>query len=417
MSQTGPGIALLRRSDTEAERLIAMLRMFLALALFGGVLVLLRTLDQDGLDVRRTELRWLLAGAGCYFLLGAVNFVLSHPARFRFWHSWLFNTLEIALLGFQLYIDVRDPLTPSLLALASPLLLVAALVLAVQALRYRVELHVFTMIGLLGVCAAVTFHAPMVGADWPPPVMVEVQVLYSVPPNVMRLVMLTVLGLVIAAAVYRARRLVWDVAREVEASETLRRFLPGELSARLSDAALEDLRKPARQEITVLMIDLRGFTALTEKLGAEEVAGVLSRFRAAVLDGAARRGGVVDKFVGDGAMVIFGLNEDGTGARAALDAWADIRSALDAEGLQSAAGLHAGPALVGAFGDDRRLEFTALGQTVNIASRLEGLAKEHGFALTLASGVAAEAMLDGTEEVGDVSARGVAAPLAVVGMR
>ncbi|MEO0937281.1 MAG: adenylate/guanylate cyclase domain-containing protein [Pseudomonadota bacterium] len=418
MTTQSTGAALLRQSDIQSERLIAVLRMILAAALFLGVSGLLINLDPESRDVRRTELWWLLAGAGVYFALGAVNFWFSRPMRFRFWYSWLFNALEIAILGFQLFIDVRDPATPSLLALASPLLLVVVLVLAVQALRYRLELHIFTVAGLLTVCIAVTFHAPMLGTPWAPEVSREVQVLYSPPPNVMRMVMLTVLGLVIGTAVYRARRLVLDVAQQVEAAENLRRFLPGELSARLSDAALDDLRKPAQREITVLMMDLRGFTAMTERLGAAEVAAVLAKFRARVLDAAERHGGVVDKFVGDGAMVIFGLHGAGPSAQAAYDAWTGIRAGLAQDGLQSAASLHSGPALIGAFGDARRLEFTALGETVNIASRLEGFAKAEGLALALSQASVDAGALAPPEarDYGAVTVRGVKAPMAVLGV-
>lgn len=163
MAMQSTGAALLRQSDIQSERLIAVLRMILAAALFVGVTGLLINLDPESRSVRRIELWWLLAGATVYFTLGAVNFWFSRPTRFRFWHSWLFNALEIGILGLQLYIDVRDPATPSLLALASPLLLVVVLVLAVQALRYRLELHIFTVAGLLAVCIAVTFHAPMLG--------------------------------------------------------------------------------------------------------------------------------------------------------------------------------------------------------------------------------------------------------------
>ncbi|MEM8576324.1 MAG: adenylate/guanylate cyclase domain-containing protein [Pseudomonadota bacterium] len=418
MTTSATGTALLRQSDIQAERLIAVLRMILSTALFLGVAALLTQLDAGALSVRRLELVWLLIGAATYFLLGATNFYLSHPSRFRFWYSWLFNGLEIALLGFQLYIDVRDPATPSLLALASPLLLVVALVLAVQALRYRLELHIFTVIGLLGTCFIVTFHAPMIGSDWSVAVTEEMRVLYSAPPNVMRMVILTVLGLVIAAAVFRARRLVLEVAREVEAAENLRRFLPGELSARLDDAALEALRQPSQREITVLMLDLRGFTALTDRVGAADVAAVLSRFRALVLDAAARHGGVVDKFVGDGAMVIFGLHAEADAAGAAVTAWSDIRSGLAKDDLTLAAGLHSGPALIGAFGDARRLEFTALGQTVNVASRLEDFAKEEGLVLALSRTSAAQNVtgLEGARLFEGVEVRGLGAPIDVLGV-
>ncbi|WP_299378255.1 adenylate/guanylate cyclase domain-containing protein [uncultured Tateyamaria sp.] len=423
------GAQMLRQSDVQAERIIARLRMVLSAALFFGVLGLLVNMESAGLGIRQFELAFLLVGAGAYFLMGAVNFYFSHPDRFRFWHSWLFNALEVALLGFQLFIDVRSDGTPSLVALASPLVLVATLVLCVQALRYRVELHIFTATFLIVVCASVTFYSPLLDTPWSASVIEEMRVLYSPPPNVMRIVILATLALVIGTAVYRSRRLVERVAKEVEDASNLRRFLPSELGSDLSDDALQELRVPQRKEVVVAMIDLRGFTELSDTLSANEVADILLWFRSMVLDAAERHNGVVDKFVGDGAMMIFGLHDDPTRASFnALAAFNHISDAVDKRNADRkkgdaevaiAAGLHSGPTLVGAFGDDRRLEFTALGKTVNIASRLEAIAKENGMRLVASQAVLAEsdAFAVSLHSLGPVTVRGIADPIQIVGLK
>jgi len=316
----------------------------------------------------------------------------------------------------QLYIDVRTPGTPSLLALASPLVLVVALVLAVQALRFRLELHVFTVIGLMGCVILVTFYNPMHGTPLGVAAREELQVLYAPPPNVMRIVILVTLGLVIGTAVYRARRLVLRVAQEVEDAENLRRFLPGELGDRLSDAALDALRSPKHRDIFVLMVDLRDFTARTEREGAEDIAALLARFRGRVIDAAERHDGVVDKFVGDGAMVIFGMRTALTAA--AQGAFAAFQDIAADPGPRIAAALHSGPALIGAFGDPRRLEFTALGQTVNVTSRLEDHAKEAGLHLAISAQAVEAGGLShpDLQSYGAIHVRGVDAPVAVYGL-
>lgn len=422
------GARLLWQSDVQAERIIARLRMVLSAALFFGVGGLLINLETAALSIRQVELAFLLLGAAAYFILGAVNFYFSHPDRFRFWHSWLFNALEVALLGFQLFIDVQSDTTPSLVALASPLVLVATLVLCVQALRYRLELHIFTATFLITICAAVTFYSPLLDQPWQTSVIEEMRVLYSPPPNVMRIVILSTLALVIGTAVYRSRRLVERVAKEVEDASNLRRFLPAELQADLSDDALQKLRIPQRREVVIAMIDLRDFTELSDSLAANEVADLLLWFRSLVLDAAEQHKGVVDKFVGDGAMIIFGLH-DGP-AQASINALTafkriidgvDKRSAEQPKGRASiaiAAGLHAGPALVGAFGDDRRLEFTALGQTVNIASRLEAIAKENDLRLVASETVLARSDIfaDTLQSLGPVTVRGISDPIRAAGL-
>ena len=419
------GAQMLRASDVRAERIIAVLRMVLSAALFFGVGGLLLQLETAGLSIRKYELAFLLCGAAAYFTLGVINYYFSHPTRFRFWQSWVFNALEVILLGGQLYIDVRDASTPSLVALASPLILVIALVLSIQALRYRLELHIFTSVLLIVICAVITFHSPLLDQDWGVAVIEEMRVLYSPPPNVMRFVILATLALVIGTAVYRSRKLVVRVAKEVEDSDNLRRFLPGELHNDLSNEALQKLRTPQRREVAVLMIDLRGFTELTENLEASQVADILLWFRSLVLNAAEQHDGVVDKFVGDGAMMIFGLKGDALlTAHNAFAAFSDIAGGVDqrnmtqAPGVAIAAGLHAGPALVGAFGDDRRLEFTALGRTVNIASRLEAIAKEKNLKLVASAQTLSDGKIDqdAFERLGPVAVRGIVEPITVTGL-
>lgn len=268
----------------------------------------------------------------------------------------------------------------------------------------------------------------MLQTPWSNSVIEEMRVLYSPPPNVMRLIILCALAVVVGTAVFRARRLVLQVAREVEDAENLRRFLPAELRADLSDAALSDLRSPKTQDIAVLMVDLRGFTALTDRANVDDVAEVISWFRAAVLDAAERNSGVVDKFVGDGAVVIFGLNADlKTGIKDGFAAVEQLFAAIQRRdagrkgheaAMRVVMGLHAGPALVGAFGDDRRLEFTALGKTVNVASRLETLAKERDIRLTISRDTveAGDLATDLFQDLGTVDVRGISAPISVMGM-
>ena len=424
----GRGSRLLRQSDFQAERLISILRMVLSLALFLGVSGLMFQLDTAGLDARRFELQFLQLGAAAYFVLGVLNFYFSNPRRFRFWQSWLFNALEVGLLGAQLYIDISDPMTPSLNALASPLVLVITLVLSIQALRYRLELHIFTAVLLLAVCAVVTFHDPLLYKPWSHAVVEEMRILYSPPPNVMRFVILITLALVVGTAVYRSRRLVLQVAKEVEDADNLRRFLPSELSVALSDQALRDLRTPQRREVAILMMDLRGFTEMTETLGASQVAEVLTWFRSLVIDAAGKHHGIVDKFVGDSAMLIFDRpTEPKTVVLDAIATFYSIKAGIDARNrnrgpnskpIEVATGIHMGPALIGAFGDDRRLEFTALGTTVNIASRLEAYAKTQNLPLVISASTIKVSDFDPSQyvDLGQIAVKGLPEPIGLLAL-
>jgi adenylate cyclase len=139
--------------------------------------------------------------------------------------------------------------------------------------------------------------------------------------------------------------------------------------------------------VAVLFADLRGFTAMSEKRLPFDVVFILNRYFRSMGEAVQAAGGHVDKFIGDGVMAVFGLRGDGaTAARQALDAARRMSIALQVlndsltaeidQPLRIGLGVHAGPAIVGEMGHGRTVSLTAIGDTVNTASRLENLTKE-----------------------------------------
>jgi adenylate cyclase len=420
---------IIAQSDIRAERLISLLRMGLAIMLFFGVSYVMSQAEAAGLQGRSVELNYLRIGAIAYFTLGLLNFYFSNKTRFKPWMSWVFNFAEVAIVTFQLYVDVSDPLTPSLLAFASPVLLIVALVICVQALRSRIYLHGVTCSLLLVLCALVLFHDPQVGVPLPDPALAELQAVYSLPPSVMRLVMLFGIALVIGTAVYKSKRLVERVARETETAENRKRFIPNEISDAMSDGDIEALREGQERDLAVLFVDIRRFTAISEQISARETADLLSKFRRLVTDAALENGGIVDKFIGDGALLVFGLHSDlpqAAGAalatgRSLLETtadWSEERQQMGQSTLDLAIGIHAGPAIIGAVGDSRRLEFTAIGTTVNLASRLEEVAKEHNRALVMSRSALdlTAGLVEDFSALGSVELRGSAQRMEVLAL-
>ena len=146
---------------------------------------------------------------------------------------------------------------------------------------------------------------------------------------------------------------------------------------------------PREVDIAVLFCDLRSFTSLSERQLPYDVVFLLNRYFGIVGNAVAATGGVVDKFIGDGAMAVFGLESDlPTAARAALRCAAMIRQniGLMNEELRKDMGLtidvgigiHAGSAIIGQMGFAGHMSQTAIGDTVNVASRLEGVSKDLG---------------------------------------
>jgi adenylate cyclase len=142
-----------------------------------------------------------------------------------------------------------------------------------------------------------------------------------------------------------------------------------------------------RREVTLLFSDIRGFTTLSETRSPEEVIALLNRYFTLQVDVVFGHGGSLDKFIGDCIMAMWGAPLDQADhARRAVACALDMADTLQAFKRELGAehtdfdvgiGLHSGPAVVGLMGSQkRRLEYTAIGDTVNLASRIEGLTKD-----------------------------------------
>jgi adenylate cyclase len=142
-----------------------------------------------------------------------------------------------------------------------------------------------------------------------------------------------------------------------------------------------------RREVTLLFSDIRGFTTLSESRSPEEVIALLNRYFTLQVDVVFNHGGSLDKFIGDCIMAMWGAPLDQPDhARRAVACALDMADTLQTFKRELGAeqsdfdvgiGLHSGPAVVGLMGSQkRRLEYTAIGDTVNLASRIEGLTKD-----------------------------------------
>ncbi|MBW8367381.1 MAG: adenylate/guanylate cyclase domain-containing protein [Arenimonas sp.] len=191
----------------------------------------------------------------------------------------------------------------------------------------------------------------------------------------------------------------WLDRREREATVGIfGRFLDPRVVQSLVDAGeLSRDSKPQAREITKLLYDIRRFTTQSETRTPEQVVELLNRYFTRQVEVIFRHGGTLDKFIGDAVMAFWNAPTPSEGhAEKAVAAAIEMTQALDDfkrelqagnEGLGDfdvGIGLHTGPAVVGFLGSDTRMEYTAIGDTVNLGSRIEGATK--GVARVLVSG-------------------------------
>jgi adenylate cyclase len=176
------------------------------------------------------------------------------------------------------------------------------------------------------------------------------------------------------------------LAKEEVARANYSRFLPEYVVKQMLENPNSFKLGGVTQTVTVLFADIRGFTRISEHAVPEKIVQLLNRYFSAMTDIIFAHGGTLDKYLGDGLMALFGAPtvtpKDAGNAMAAAVAMQrrmlSINDELQAEGYPEIGigiGLHTGEAIVGYIGSERRSEYTAIGDTVNTASRLESNAK------------------------------------------
>jgi adenylate cyclase len=170
------------------------------------------------------------------------------------------------------------------------------------------------------------------------------------------------------------------------------RFVPKEIVRRVVDNSISTTLGGVKQEITLVFTDVAGFTTIAESADPDVLMLQTSRYFSVMTEAFLAEGGTVDKFIGDAVMVFWNAPDPqpdhvARACRAALAAKAAgerLNAAFEAEGLNpffTRFGIHVGEAVVGNVGSTERMNYTALGNTVNLAARLEGLNKQTGTAV------------------------------------
>lgn len=304
--------------------------------------------------------------------------ILAILARRGWWHPalpYVNSGLQIALLSIFLVLAAKER-GPEF-ALATALSMAFCLAIAITAFRLDPWLSAFAgVFSAAGVALAyLLFMRPELT-----PEMIAANPLLGWPSVTGRLMVLLATGSACSVAAHTLRRQMKKTAQDQTRIHLLERTFGRLVAPEVAKQILEneDWMRPARRDAVVMFADLKGFTNYSEGKSPEDVAAFLNRCWTVAADIVERHGGVINKYMGDGFLAIFGVPLELAGAeKAAAETAQELQRALSPilaeENLSLCLGVHSGPMIVGGIGSEARCEFTVIGSTVNLASRLESL--------------------------------------------
>lgn len=364
----------LKFAEKQQERLAAIIRVFVFLALLAAVLSIIS---------HRGQYHPVLALTVAYGILAIVGLILAWRGIFHPLLPLGFVTFEVLLVGGQTILMGSLMGQAPMALLALPIAAVIFVILAHAAMRYRPWLVVYAAVLFLSMMA-------LAGQFMQTPVAMPgtLQILQHdiVHHQVFPVIMIILSAGILFVTARGTRSLLHVSVSDRIARHRLSRFFATDIANHLTDYSNENDAGGAVQMVSVLFTDIRGFSSLAEDLTPIELSDLLGDFREILAEVIQKHGGVVDKFIGDAVMAVFGFPESDESSSARclacaqamlerLQAWSDERSSIEQPPVTIGIGIHYGDAFVGVVGKADLLEFTVIGDTVNIAERVERMTR------------------------------------------
>ena len=358
-------------AEQEAERLHAVVRT-IVVGTFWGLLLL----SGEGHHHNTIAFAALIAYSALTLLTWVVVLRHWHDARL----TVAMVTLDVALVVVQVWLIALSAGLPIRHLFLSPPATIIYLVVAQNALRFQP-----TPVLLGGLAAAILLVAAGFVPLGPGDVSSTAEMsLYSPSLPIITLILIT---LVLWFQARRTRALVDRAVSYAARAGNLARFFSPAIARCLALNGTANGKLGERCQIAVLFADIRGFTSMAEPLVPEELGQFLTEFRTRAATCIFACNGTVDKFLGDGVLAVFGAPEQDPDAASralecatrlhdAMRAWTAERAMRGESAVRVSIGAHFGEAFVGILGASPMLEFTAIGDTVNVARRLVRVAAD-----------------------------------------
>ena len=341
-------------------------------------------------DVDFAPVPWVL---GVYFFFTVLRLVLAYRGSVGAPMLYLSIVLDMGLLLGLIWSFHLQYEQPPSFYLKSPTLLYVFIFIALRALRfearYVVAAGIVAAAGWTGLAsyAVYTTGTEMVTRDY---VYYMTNNAILVGAEMDKILSILLVTAIIAVAIDRARSLLIRSVAEGAAAQDLSRFFSPEIAEQItaSEEAVSAGSGEAR-EAAILFCDIRGFTGFSHTHQPNEVIAMLADYQRQMVPILQKHGGTIDKFMGDGIMVTFGASlPTDTYAADALRAvdelmrgaadWNARRAERGEPELRVGAAVASGRIIFGAVGDDSRLEYTVIGDAVNLAAKLEKATKDQG---------------------------------------
>ncbi len=339
---------------------------------------------------------WLLtpAAIGAYFVATIIRILMAYRIRMGFWMLAGSIAIDMALLYGLIWSFHLQYMQPASFYLKAPTQQYVYIFIALRALRFEVRYVVLAGIaaalGWLALVGYVVFGNP---AD---PMLTRDYVHYMTSNSVLlgaefdKIITILAVTTILAFAIHGARRMMTQAVTGSHARENLSRFFSPEIAKHISrDGHQLMAGEGEARDAAILNLDVRGFTRLAATASPQEVMAVLADYQRQMVPIIQRHGGSIDKFLGDGIMATFGATQmqDDYAARAlraleecmqAADDWAARQRESGRPALVVNGAVASGRIIAGAVGDETRLEYTVIGDAVNLSAKLEKHNKTQG---------------------------------------
>ena len=411
----------IRDQQERSEVLISVIQL-LVVAIFGLLYMISPKTFSD--DVAFAPVPWVLSA---YLLFSLVRFTLAVKRILPDWMLYLSAIADITLLmGLIWSFHVQYEQPPSFY-LKVPTLLYVFIFIAIRALHFDPRFVVAT-----GLSAATGWGIMVLYVLFSNPVdmmMTRDYVEYMTSNSVLigaefdKIISILIVTGVLALALRRARKLLFDAVIEGSAARDLSRFVPDEVAQqviRSEEGATTG--KGEVNETTILFTDIEGFTSISEKLAPEQLIGALNEYFTLISKPIDECGGVISQFQGDAVLATFNVpkadaDHASNAVKAALGIQRVLKGKLFGNGVpfNTRIGINSGSVVGGLVGSGSRVGYTVHGDNVNLAARLEQLNKDYGTRIIVSEQTRAliEPGKYKFKALGDVSVRGRQQPVRI----